>query len=247
MTSTQTFDPGCGGERRVVSAGAECSAPRGAGGAAAAPARAGAAAPAAAAAAPKEDESFSFATDDGKTEHGNKEEPPFAEPEPEPESETLDLYNSVAALVAAHPGISAKEVASIYIGDFQHLPVFFAVLFILSGVLGIASGCSGDVYLVLVTLTFATISAMIAVLQLVLPLCEAPEHATEMLAMPLVMLLASLFSAALTCQPLFCSSSNLNTTDTSVVIPSPILQYFPLRPMAPCDLLRDAACYCTLH
>ena len=141
----------------------------------------------------------------------------------------------------------SKEVASIYIGDFQHLPVFFAVLFILSGVLGIASGCSGDVYLVLVTLTFATISAMIAVLQLVLPLCEAPEHATEMLAMPLVMLLASLFSAALTCQPLFCSSSNLNTTDTSVVIPSPILQYFPLQPIPPCDLLRDASCHCTLH
>ena len=156
-----------------------------------------------------------------------------------------------------------KEVSTIYIGDFQHLPVFFAVLFILSGVLGIASGCSGDVCLVLVTLTFATISAMIAALQLVLPLCESAEHAKEMLAMPLVMLLASFLSAALTCQPLFCSSNvysdkqgnspkggkgrdrNLSeTNDTSVaasphvrsVAASPILQHFPLQPMPPCDL-----------
>ena len=145
-----------------------------------------------------------------------------------------------------------KEVSTIYIGDFQHLPVFFAVLFILSGVLGIASGCSGDVCLVLVTLTFATISAMIAALQLVLPLCESPEHATVMLAMPLVMLLASFLSATLTCQPLFCSSNekqvgspkggkkerdrNLSETIDTSVAPSPILQHFPLQPMAPCDL-----------
>ena len=100
-----------------------------------------------------------------------------------------------------------KEVSTIYIGDFQHLPIFFAVLFILSGVLGIASGCSGDVCLVLVTLTFATISAIFAALQLVLLLYESPEHATEMLAKPLIMLLASFFSAALACQPLFCSSN----------------------------------------
>ena len=147
-----------------------------------------------------------------------------------------------------------KEVSTIYIGDFQHLPIFFAVLFILSGVLGIASGCTGDVCLVLVTLTFATISAMIAALQLVLPLCESPEHAKEMLAMPLVMLLASFLSAALTCQPLFCSSSvysdkqgdsprgckgrerNLSETNDTSVAPSPSLQHFPLQPMPPCDL-----------
>ena len=152
-----------------------------------------------------------------------------------------------------------KEVSTIYIGDFQHLPVFFAILFILSGVLGIASGCSGDVCLVLVTLPFAPISAMIAGLQLVLPLCESEEHATEMLAMPLVMLLASFLSAALTCQPLFCSSTaysdsntgspkegkkgrdrNLSETIDTSVAPSPILQHFPMQPIAPCDL--GAAC-----
>ena len=146
-----------------------------------------------------------------------------------------------------------KEVSSIYIGDFQHLPIFFAFLFILSGVLGIASGCSGDVCLILVTLTFASISALIAALQLVLPLCESPEHATEMLAMPLIMLLASFFSAALTCQPLFCSSNaspdkqvgspkgvkgreqNLSDTFDTSVAPSPALQHFPLQPIPPYD------------
>ena len=143
-----------------------------------------------------------------------------------------------------------KEVSTIYIGDFQHLPIFFAFLFILSRVLGIASGCSGDVCLVLVTLTFATISALIAALQLVLPLCESPEHATEMLVMPLIMLLASFFSAALTCQPLFCSSpdkqagspklvkgreQNLSDTFDTSVPPTPALQHFPLQPIPPCD------------